>query len=155
MFLLKVNDSVDSINFTELLNKFVLILNHGYGMNIICNNKSKLNINKTKENLINWKNMNYGLINAEFQYLYVERKIFAEKFLSDNSIDYKNFCFNGETKFIRITKLLNDKNNTYLHNHYDLNWKLNELENGLRGYKRNPNIIIEKTKKCKINVKIC
>ena len=51
MFLLKVNDSVDSINFTELLNKFVLILNHGYGMNIICNNKSKLNINKTKENL--------------------------------------------------------------------------------------------------------
>ena len=52
VFLLKVNDSVDSINFTELLNKFVLILNHGYGMNIICNNKSKLNINKTKENLI-------------------------------------------------------------------------------------------------------
>jgi hypothetical protein len=50
---------------------------------------------------------------------------------------------------------LNDKNNTYLHNHYDLNWKLNELESGLRGYKRNPNIIIEKTKKCKINVKIC
>ena len=155
MFLLKVNDSVDSINFTELLNKFVLILNHGYGMNIICNNKSKLNINKTKENLIKWKNMNYGLINVEFQYLYVERKIFAENFLSDNSIDYKNFCFNGETKFIRITKLLNDKNNTYLHNHYDLNWKLNELESGLRGYKRNPNIIIEKTKKCKINVKIC
>ena len=56
VFLLKVNDSVDSINFTELLNKFVLILNHGYGMNIICNNKSKLNINKTKENLIKWKN---------------------------------------------------------------------------------------------------
>ena len=149
MFLLKVNDSLDSINFTELLNKFVLKLNHGYGMNIICNNKSKLNINKTKENLIKWKNMNYGLINAEFQYLYVERKIFAEKFLSDNSIDYKNFCFNGETKFIRITKLLNDKNN------YDLNWKLNELESGLRGYKRNPNLIIEKTKKFKINVKIC
>ena len=97
----------------------------------------------------------YELINAEFQYLYVERKIFAEKFLFDNSIDYKNFCFNGETKFIRITKLLNDKNNTYLHNHYDLNWKLNELESGLRGYKRNPNLIIEKTKKFKINVKIC
>ena len=78
-----------------------------------------------------------------------------ENICRDNSIDYKNFCFNGETKFIRITKLLNDKNNTYLHNHYDLNWKLNELESGLRGYKRNPNIIIEKTKKCKINVKIC
>ena len=56
VFLLKVNDPVDSINFTELLNKFVLKLNHGYGMNIICNNKSKLNINKTKENLIKWKN---------------------------------------------------------------------------------------------------
>ena len=97
--------------------------------------------------------MNYGLFNTEFQYFYVERKIFAETFLSKNLTDYKVFCFNGEPKFIRITKLLDDKNNTYLHNHYDLNWKLNELESGLRGYKRDPNIIIEKPKNLKLMLK--
>ena len=51
-------------------------------MNIICEDKSKLNYHKVLEKLNIWKNINYGFLGAEFQYIYVKRKIFVEKFLS-------------------------------------------------------------------------
>ena len=144
---------IDEIKFNELPNKFVLKLNHGSAMNIICKEKSKLDIQKTFKRLKRWKNKNYGIITFEFQYLFVKKKIFAEKFLGDNLIDYKIFCFNGEPKFIRVRKKLKDKNHTKIHNHYDINWKLNELESGLKGYKRDPNYKIKKPKNLKLMLK--
>jgi len=115
-------------------------------MNIICDNKYKLNISDSIRKLKIWKNVNFGSIGQEFQYLYIKRKIFAEKFLGNNITDYKFFCFNGEPKFIRVRIILNGTNITKIHNHYDINWKLTDLESGLKGYKRDPNIKIEKPK---------
>ncbi len=151
--LLKIYENEKDIKFGELPNKFVLKLNHGYGMNIICEDKSKLDFEKVLERLKYWKNINYGLLTTEFQYLYVNRKIFAEEFLSRDLIDYKIFCFNGEPKFIQIRKLLDSKNHIYLHNHYDTNWKLTDIESGLPGYIREPNIKIEKPKNLKLMLK--
>ena len=123
--ILKIYDNAKDINFDELPNQFVLKLNHGCAMNIVCKDKSKLNYKKAINQLKIWKNINYGLKFNEFQYMYVKRTIYAEKFLKDNPIDYKIFCFNGKAKFIRIREIL--KNHTKIHNHYDLNWNLNNL----------------------------
>jgi hypothetical protein len=114
-------------------------------MNIICNNKLQLNLYKAKLKLKKWKNINYGLKTAEFQYMFVNPKIYAEKYLSDDLMDYKIFCFNGKPKFIRVRKFL-PGNKTKIHNHYDTNWKLNEFESGLKGYIRDPAIKIQKPK---------
>ena len=144
--ILKIYENVEEINLDELPKKFVIKLNHGSGMNIICKDKAKFNLKMHKEQLNKWKNINYGLTNNEFQYMYVNRKIFAEQFLSENLIDYKVFCFNGKAKFIRIRKILNNKKHIKIHNHYNLNWTLNELESGLKGYIRNPYIKIKRPK---------
>ena len=151
--ILKIYNDVNEVNFNDLPNKFVLKLNHGSGFNIICENKTELNIPKTLEKLNYYKNKNYGLSSAEFQYIYVKRKIFAEKYLSKNIIDYKIFCFNGEPQFIQVRKCLNETNNIKLHNHYDVNWKLTEIESGIEGYIRDPNIIIKKPKNLKLMLK--
>ena len=82
------NDSKD-INLNELPEKFVLKCNHGSGMNILCNNKSNFDINMAKIKLNRWKNINYGLIHSEFQYININSKIFAEIFLKENIDDYK------------------------------------------------------------------
>lgn len=147
--ILKIYDNENEINFNELPNQFVIKLNHGSGMNIICDNKSKLDYNKVLKKLNIWKNINYGFLGAEFQYIYVKRKIFVEKFLSKNLCDYKIFCFNGEPKFIQVKKLINIKNHTYLHNNYDPNWELTDFESGLHGYIRDPNYKIKKPKNLK------
>lgn len=151
--ILKVYDNEKDINFNELPDKFVIKLNHGSGMNIICDDKSKLNYHRVLEKLNIWKNINYGFLGAEFQYIYVKRQIFVEKFLSKDLCDYKIFCFNGEPKFIQVKKLIDSKNHTYLHNNYDLNWRLTEFESGLYGYIRDPNIKIKKPKNLNIMLK--
>ena len=45
-----VFDNAKDINFEKLPDKFVLKCNHGAGFNIICNDKSKLDIKKVRKN---------------------------------------------------------------------------------------------------------
>ena len=150
---LKIYDNISEINLNDLPKKFVLKLNHGSGMNLICNDKEKLNFTKALKTLNNWKNINYGLKKSEFQYAYIKRKIFLEKFLGDNLIDYKIFCFNGVPKFIRVRKIIKGKIYKKIHNHYNIYWKLNKLESGLNGYIRDPNVKINKPKNLDLMIK--
>ena len=89
----------------------------------------------------------------EYQYINIQRKIFAEKYLVDNIIDYKVYCFNGEPKFIRVQKNLPD-NITKVNNYYNLDWTLNEIETGLGShFVRRPDIIFEKPKNLDLMIK--
>ena len=140
------SDIVDKIKLDELPDKFVLKTNHGSGMNIICKDKTKFDINMAKYKMENWKNINYGLLNSEFQYFPINRKIFASPYLGDNLIDYEVYCFNNQPKFILVRKLLFENNHTLLHNYYDCDWNLTDIETGRRHIFRIPEI---KTKKPK------
>ena len=142
----KIYNNSDEINFGELPDKFVLKCNHGYGMNILCNNKSKLNKTDAIFKLNKWMKINFGLQTFEYQYININRKIFVEKYLCDNINDYKIYCFNGIPKFIRVQKLLSD-NITKINNYYNLDWTLNDIESGISKYFiRRPDISIEKPK---------
>jgi hypothetical protein len=145
--ILKIYNDANEINLDELPNKFLLKLNHGSGMNIICKDKSTFNLNDAKVKLNKWKQENYGLYGTEFQYMLVDRKIFAAPYLGDNIIDYEIFCFNGIPKLIRVQKTLFEHNNTIIHNYYDLNWSLTEIDTGLKIYHRIPEFNITKPKK--------
>ena len=142
--ILKIYDNVSEININELPDKFVLKCNHGSGMNIICKDKKNFNLENAKSKLNNWMNINYGLNTREFQYIFIEKKIFAAQYLIDNIIDYEVYCFNGKPKFVRVHKLLDERSHVTLHNYYDLNWNLTDIETGLNHYIRDPNIKIEK-----------
>ena len=54
--------------------------------------------------------------------------------------------FNSQPKFVRVRKVLIENNPTILHNYYNLDWKLTDIENGSRHFPRIPKI---KTKKPK------
>ena len=64
--IIKIYNNSEEINFKELPEKFVLKCNHGSGMNIICNNKSNLNITETKNKLDSWMKINFGLHGFEY-----------------------------------------------------------------------------------------
>ena len=151
--ILKIYNNIKEINLDELPDKFVLKCNHGSGMNIFCKDKAKFNLKKAKKILNNWLNTNYGLFGAEFQYFFIERKIFVSPYMGDNIIDYKTFCFNGNPKFIAARIILNKKRNKFIYNYYDLNWKLTDIEYGSRKYKRDANIIIERPKNLDLIIK--
>ena len=69
-------------------NSFVIKANHGSGFNIIVNNKTQLNIEKTKKLLKDWIKIDYGKIVAEFHYSLIKRKIFVEEFIGNNLKNY-------------------------------------------------------------------
>lgn len=143
--ILKIYDNVNQIKIDELPNSFILKCNHGSGMNIFCKDKSKFNLRKAKLKLNNWMKVNYGLINSEFVYINIKKKIFAEKYLGEDIQVYKVDCYNGNPKFIRAYKILSNKKYK-IGNIYDLNWTLTDIETGLSNIKRDPNIKFQKPK---------
>ncbi len=104
--LIGVYDSVEEIDWDDLPDKFVLKCTHGSSCNIICNNKSKLNIEESKKRLEKWMNRNWYWYGREFPYKHVKPRIICEEFLGteDNKLpsDYKFFCFHGKPDNVMV-----------------------------------------------------
>lgn len=96
-----VYDMVEEIPFDTLPNQFVLKITNASGYNIICTDKKKLDIKKTKEQLKQWlvESDGFGFESGEWQYAYTKPRILAEKYLSNlgesSLVDYKFNCFRG------------------------------------------------------------
>ena len=121
--LLKVWDSYNEINFDSLPNKFILKANHGSGMNIIINDKSKYNLESIKKIAKKWMNINYAFSNGlELHYMNIKPKIIAEMFYDNKNgdlFDYKIYCFNGRVESIAF---LSAKKKFRRIAFYDTNW---------------------------------
>lgn len=100
--LIGVWDNANDIDFDKLPNQFALKCNHGCGYNIIVDDKSKINIDKTREQLKKWLKEDFGKFNAEPHYSKIKPKIICEKYLGGNMTDYKFFCLNGKVEFMYI-----------------------------------------------------
>lgn len=109
-----VYDRAEDINFNDLPGKFVLKTNNGSHTNIICEDKSKLDIEITKKTLNEWINAWDGKMGREWAYHDIKPKIICEKFLekdeSGDLVDYKFFCFNGEpfSLYVIVERFLAD-----------------------------------------------
>jgi len=103
-----VYNSPDEIAFDKLPDKFVIkTTTGGGGQNvIICKDKKKLNVKKTKKDLSSWLKNGVGKsFGREWAYEGVKNRIIAEKYIEskdDSLVDYKFFCFNGEVKYIYV-----------------------------------------------------
>ena len=117
--------SVDEIDWKALPNQFVLKTTHGGGSGgvIVCNDKSRLDIDKAKKKLKKSMNTEIYPLLREWPYKNVTKKIIAEKYLSDHKnkdlIDYKWYCFNGEPRFCQVIR---DRNSSETIDFYDEEW---------------------------------
>lgn len=110
-------DSAEEIDFDALPNQFVLKCNHNSGLGMcICKDKSKLNINKVRNELKKGMKQDYFYLGREWPYKNVKRKIIAEKFMVDESgvdfKDYKFYCFDGKVKLVMINSDRNSSEET-------------------------------------------
>ena len=119
-----VYESVNEIPWNALPNQFVLKCTHGSHCNIVCQDKSKLDIDDAKNKLNKWLKKNWYWYGREWPYKNVKPRIICEEYLVDESEeelkDYKFMCFNGDPKIIQV---MSERNNgDYCINHFDLNW---------------------------------
>lgn len=102
-----IYDSVEEIKWDEIPDQFVLKCTHGSHCNIICTDKSKLNISAVNKSLNKWMRKSWYWFGREWPYKNVKPRIICEKYIGDLAgvpNDYKIMCFNGEPKIIQIHK---------------------------------------------------
>ena len=124
-----VFDSADQIDFDALPSKFVLKCNHGSRMNIIVEDKNRLDIPATVATLNKWMAFQYGR-GTEWQYKMIKPKILVEKYLESadgKMIEYQIFCFNGKPMFFLVRNDLRkssvDKQSVEYAVSYTIDWK--------------------------------
>lgn len=119
-----VYDNPQSIDYEALPEKFALKCNHGAGYNIICDDKSSLDIEKTNKQLHYWLKQDFSTLFIEPQYKKIERKILCEKFIENERggfpDDYKFYCFNGKPYAVMVCK--EREKGTPKFYYFDMNW---------------------------------
>lgn len=99
-------DDARDIDFDKLPDRFVLKCNHGCAMNILVDDKSKLNKEEAVAKLNKWRDTDYSKVWNERHYKKIKPCIICEEFLpvnhSSEIVDYKIHCFNGVIKWIGI-----------------------------------------------------
>lgn len=120
-----VYTDVSDIDFDALPSRFVLKATHGSGWNIVCKDKSTMNIWQVKLMLRSWLRQSMAWSGREWVYEKMPRHIIVEKYLEDETgelRDYKFYCFNGKPQFMQLEVGRDTDHNT--RNFYDMNWQL-------------------------------
>ena len=119
-------DHASDIDFASLPDKFVLKCNHGSGWNVICTDKSALDIEEARAKVDMWLGMKYGVDMQEIQYFDIPPKIIGEEFmpfLGGDVVDYKFHCSRGKVHscFVAYDRSTVDPHQV-CYDHYDIDW---------------------------------
>ena len=123
-------DRVEDIPWSSLPSKFVIKWNFGCGQNLICQDKSQLDIEKTKNLLKKWRRVHntFYLPYAEIQYKGIVPKLVCEKFIESETgglpVDYKFYCFNGVPEVVLVCVDRDSSGNHAKYYFFDREWKL-------------------------------
>lgn len=106
-------DRVKDIDFDSLPDQFVLKCNHDSGSVIVCRDRKHFDQKETVKKLKKAMRRNMFWYCREWPYKNIKPCIIAEKLMADERqtktlIDYKFYCFNGDPKFLYISKDLYD-----------------------------------------------
>lgn len=118
----------EDIEWDKLPNRFVIKWNFGCHLNIICKDKSLLDISATIKTLNKWKSKTFHLDHSELQYDLPDSKkyLIIEPFLDsgggNSPEDYKLYCYNGKPLYILMcTNRRSDGRADYFY--FDFDWK--------------------------------
>lgn len=119
-----VYDDPQEIDYAALPERFALKCNHGAGYNIICSDKSSLDVEKTNRQLNKWLKEDFSSLFIEPQYKKIQRKILCEKYIENERggfpEDYKFYCFNGKPYAVMVC--IGREKGTPKFYYFDMNW---------------------------------
>lgn len=124
-----VYEKVDDIEWDALPERFVLKCSHGSGCNIICPDKSKLDVENAKMKLSAWMRDSWYWFGREWIYRNIKPQIVCEHFIEnsqgDTPNDYKFLCFNGVPKLMQLH--MNRHKTNYTMDYYDMDWNKTDI----------------------------
>lgn len=119
-------DHAEEIPWNQLPERFALKCNHGCGYNLICQDKSKLDVKNAVKQLNAWMKDDFWKEYAEVHYRTIPKKIICEKYLEGKGnalpVDYKIYCFHGEPVYIGNFIERDIVTDEILRGYFDLDW---------------------------------
>lgn len=103
--LIGVYEHPSEVDFESLPNKFVLKLSHASQLNVICQDKSLLDWDKTSKQIEKWLEIDFYKRTREWQYKDLKHRFVIEEFISDSNgelNDFKFWCFNGQPTILQV-----------------------------------------------------
>ncbi len=120
-----IYDNPEQIKIDDLPEKFVIKTTNGSGTNVLCQDKSSLDLSQIKEDLKAWLRRDNYAVGREWSYKDIKPRIVIEEYLEDpnNAFDgindYKFICFNGNPKYVVLDV---DRHIEHKRNIYDIDW---------------------------------
>ncbi len=117
-----IYENVEDVDFEALPDKFAAKATHGSSWNLICEDKSTLDISRAKRKMKAWLKLNLYVFGREWNYKTIKPRIIIEKFIEHKPLnDYKFMCFNGEPMYMQLN---NDYEGIHYVDFYELDgWK--------------------------------
>lgn len=137
-----IYNRVEDIDFDSLPNQFVLKCTHDSGGIVICKDKAKLDKNAALIKLRKGLKTNFYYLNREWPYKNVKPRIIAEKYMTDNDgelKDYKFFCFDGEPRMMFVASDRFNPNEETKFDFFDMDYIHQPFTNGHPNAKTKPN----------------
>ncbi len=117
-------DRAADIDFDALPDAFVLKVNWGWRMNILCPRKADLDVPGARAQLTEWMRRSYYWTSREWSYKRIKPRILCERLLIDSTLitptEYGFHCFAGEPRFIRASR---DRATQLTTDTFDLTWQ--------------------------------
>lgn len=126
-----VTKNPDTICFEELPNAFVIKATHGWGWNILVENKNEEDFEEIRDQCWNWLNQDFGQRSNEYWYLDIEPQIIVEEYIrvGNGNVpkDFKFFIFDGDVKMIEVDV---DRNSEHKQKFYTPEWETIDIKRG-------------------------
>ena len=136
-------DKFDDIPFDSLPDQFVLKCTHDSASRVLCKDKKNFNIEKARKHFNKCLSRNYFWRSRQWAYKNIKPRIIAEEFMKDKSsddlMDYKIFCFDGEPKVIQVDF---DRFTSHKVNFYSTEWEFLPVK--IQKYANDPAAAIKK-----------
>lgn len=86
--------------FSSLPSRFALKMNYGAGMNLVCQDKNKFDVDLARKKIQEWFDRPSNYSYSESHYNLIERKLVCEAYIEDHRggfpTDYKFICIHGK-----------------------------------------------------------
>ena len=128
-----IYNKASDIDFDALPEKFALKITDGWARNIVCEDKSKLNREETREQLTEWldKGRSQYYRNLEWGYKNIKPRILCEEYIEQERDlkDYKIWCFGGKAECVMVCS---ERGTNLQFDYFDTGW--NRLQFTRNGY---------------------
>lgn len=99
---LKVYESAENFDITELPKSFVLKKTNASSFNLIIKDKDKITEQDIKKTIRSWFSIDFGKIQNEFHYSKAKDRVICEPYFENLGNEFRFFMVNGEIGFIQV-----------------------------------------------------